>query len=307
MNRRGFLKSMAAVAALGALGNPLAAKGGFLSGTALAQDFPDLVAVRGTDATLMYQKAMAALGGLGRFVGKGQKILVKPNMGWAVPPEAAANTSPELLVAIIKNALELGASKVSVFDNTCDNWRGAYSRSGLEDAAKGAGAQVAPANEEGYFQKVEITGAERLKTISYHELYLEADVIINVPVLKHHGGAKMTAALKNLMGAVWDRSALHRNGLDQTIPEMFLYKKPALNIVEARRVMLSGGPRGHGDSRYLSAQMILASTDPVAVDAASARIIGDAGISAPGYIARAEAMGLGTANLDSLNLQRLTA
>ncbi|MDR2455800.1 MAG: DUF362 domain-containing protein [Deltaproteobacteria bacterium] len=302
MNRRGFLKSLAAAAALGALGRPLG-----VNGQALAQDYPDLVAVRGTDAALMYEKAMAALGGLGRFVSKGHKVLIKPNMGWAVPPEAAANTSPELVTAIIKNALALGASKVSVFDNTCDNWRGAYSRSGLEDAAKAAGAEVAPANEEGYFQKVTVNGAEILKTVSLHELYLEADVIINVPVLKHHGGARMTAALKNLMGAVWDRYALHRGGLDQAIPEMHIYKPPTLNIVEARRVMLSGGPRGHGDSRYLSAQMLLASTDPVAVDAASARIISEAGISAPGYIARAAAIGLGTADLEKINIQRLSA
>ena len=109
---------------------------------------------------------------------------------------------------------------------------------------------MAPANEEGYFQRVEVPGAERLKTVSFHELYLEADVIVNVPVLKHHGGGRMTAALKNLMGAVWDHYALHRNGLDETIPEMFLYRKPSLNIVEARRVMLSGGPSGRGDSRY---------------------------------------------------------
>jgi uncharacterized protein (DUF362 family) len=250
---------------------------------------------------------MEAIGGLGRFVAKGQKVLIKPNMGWAVPPEMAANTSPALVTALIKNALELGASKVSVFDNTCDNWRGAYSRSGLEEAAKAAGAEVAPANEEGYFQKVEAPGAKVLKTISYHELFLEADVIINVPVLKHHGGARMTAALKNLMGAVWDRYALHRGGLDETIPEMFLYKKPALNIVEAQRVMLSGGPRGHGDSRYLAAGMLLASPDPVAVDAAAARIVADAGISAPRYIAEAATLGLGRDDLSQLDIQRLNS
>jgi uncharacterized protein (DUF362 family) len=211
------------------------------------------------------------------------------------------------LTAIIQNAIALGASKVSVFDNTCDNWRNAYDRSGLEAAAREAGAEVAPANEESYFQKVEAPGAEILKTVSYHELYLEADVIINVPVLKHHGGALMTAALKNVMGAVWDRYALHRGGLDETIPEAHLYKSPTFNIVEARRVMHSGGPRGHGDSRYLAAGMLLASTDPVAVDSAAARIMNEAGVGTPAYIARAEAAGLGVADLSRLTVQRLSA
>ena len=117
----------------------------------------------------------------------------------------------------------------------------------------------------------------------------------------------MTGALKNLMGAVWDRYALHRGGLDETIPELFLFKKPALNIIEARRVMLSGGPRGHGNSKYLAAQMLLASPDPVAADAAAARIVAEAGIAEPGYIAQAAAMGLGKSDLGQLSIQRLTA
>jgi uncharacterized protein (DUF362 family) len=254
----------------------------------------------------MYDRAMEAIGGLGRFVSKGQKVLIKPNMGWAVAPSLAANTSPELLSYLIKNALALGAGKVSVFDNTCDNWRSAYSRSGLEEAATAAGAEVAPANSERYFQKVNLPGQTKLEDVSYHELYLEADVIINVPVLKHHGGARMTAALKNLMGAVWDRSALHWRGLDQCIPELFLYKKPDLNIIDAQRVMLTGGPRGHGDSKYLAANMLLASADPVAIDSACARILTESGISEPSYIEKAASIGLGNSNLSQLSVQRLT-
>jgi uncharacterized protein (DUF362 family) len=304
MDRRSFLKTLVgSVAALGLsqTTGPLGSR------SALAQDFPDLVAVKGTDVKLMYKLALESLGGLGRFVKSGQTVLIKPNMGWAIGPQMAANTSPELMTCLIENALALGAKKVSVFDNTCDNWRSAYSDSGLEQASKDAGAEVAPANQEKYFQTVAVPGAAHLKEISYHELYLEADVIINVPVLKHHGGAKMTAALKNLMGAVWDRWSMHRNGLDETIPEVFLYKKPALNIVEAQRVMLSGGPRGHRDSKYLAAQMLLASPDPVAVDSASAKIISEAGISEPGYIAQAAKIGVGVADLSSLNIQRLTS
>jgi uncharacterized protein (DUF362 family) len=302
MNRRLFLKSLAAAgAAAAAAGRAIPARAQDLP----AQDFPDLVAVRGDDAALMYQRAMAALGGLERFVGRGQKVLVKPNMAWARDPDSAANTSPALVSAVIANCLALGASKVSVFDNTCDNWRSAYAESGLESAARSAGAEVAPANQEGYFQRIEVPGAERLESISYHELYLEADVVINVPVLKHHSGADMTAAMKNLMGAIWDRYALHRGSLDRTIPEMLLHKRPALHIVEARRVMLTGGPRGRGDSRYLAARMLMASTDPVALDAAGARILAEHGVPAPGYIARAAEMGLGRADLDRIAIQRL--
>jgi uncharacterized protein (DUF362 family) len=254
----------------------------------------------------MFDRALTALGGLSRFVKSGQTVLIKPNMAWAVGPEVGANTNPLLISHMIKNVLNIGAKKVYVFDNTCDNWASAYRESGLEAAASEAGATVAPANTSAYFQEVTIPGAKYLTEMSYHEIYLEADVIINVPVLKHHGGAKMTAAMKNLMGVIWSRGPFHRSGLDGTIPELLLYKKPSLHVVEAVRVMLNGGPRGYGDSRYLASQMLLASTDPVAIDAASAAIVASSGITVPNYIRVASELGLGVADLTTLNIQRLT-
>ncbi|MDR1084102.1 MAG: DUF362 domain-containing protein [Deltaproteobacteria bacterium] len=304
MNRRTFIKTLAG----GALALSLEAGLGSLPSSALrAQGFPDLVATRGTNLTAMFDKSLEALGGLGQFVKSGQTVLVKPNMGWAIDPAGGANTNPVLVSHIIKNVLNLGAKKVYVFDNTCDNWNDAYQVSGLEKAATEAGATVAPANSTGYFQKVDLPGETTLKSTQYHELYLEADVVINVPVLKHHGGARMTAALKNMMGAIYDRRPLHRNGLDETIPELMLYKKPNLNVVEAVRVMISGGPRGHGDSRYLSSQMMIVSPDPVAADMASAKLLEAAGIKIPEYIEQGAKIGLGVADLEKLNIQRLTA
>jgi uncharacterized protein (DUF362 family) len=303
MERRSFLKGLAGgVAALG-LG---ATVGKAIPALAQEAQFPDLVAVRGESLPAMFDRALTALGGLGRYVKSGQTVLVKPNMGWAVGPELAANTNPALIAHIIKNALNLGAKKVYVYDNTCDNWASAYRDSGLEFASKEAGATVAPANSSGYFQDVEVPGAQYLSTVDLHELYLEADCVINVPVLKHHGGAKVTASMKNLMGAIWSRGPLHRKGLDETIPELLLYKKPTLNVVDAYRVMLSGGPRGRGDSKYLLSKMLVASADAVAADSACAAIIGGSGVPTPEYIANAAARGIGVADLSTLNIQRLT-
>ncbi|MDR2422448.1 MAG: DUF362 domain-containing protein, partial [Deltaproteobacteria bacterium] len=105
----------------------------------------------------------------------------------------------------------------------------------------------------------------------------------------------------------WDRRPLHRQGLDETIPELLLYKKPTLNVVDAARVMLNGGPRGHGDSRYLASQMLLVSQDPVAVDSACAKILETNGIKTPYYVERGAEIGLGVADLSRLNVQRLVA
>jgi uncharacterized protein (DUF362 family) len=109
------------------------------------------------------------------------------------------------------------------------------------------------------------------------------------------------------MGAVWDRRPLHAKGLGETIPELLLPEKPTLHAVEAARVMLAGGPRGHGDSNCLASQMLIVSMDPVADDAACAKILESKGIRAPKYIEIGERLGLGVADLSRLNVQRLGA
>ena len=144
------------------------------------------------------------MGGMGRFVKRGQTVTVKPNIGWAVAPELGANTNPAVVKRVIEHCLDAGAKKVYVFDNSCDSWRLSYSASGIEAVAKAAGAEVVPPASEGLYQSVTLRGSKTLGVVKVHELVLSSDVLINVPVLKHHGGAGMTAALKNYMGMVWE-------------------------------------------------------------------------------------------------------
>jgi len=110
----------------------------------------DLVAVRGGEPEVMFRKGIEALGVIGAFVKKGQKVVIKPNMGWDVPPERGGNTNPKLMVEIVKQCLDAGAREVYVFDHTCDDWKRCYKNSGIESAVKDAGAKVAPAHTEGY-------------------------------------------------------------------------------------------------------------------------------------------------------------
>lgn len=305
MNRREFLKK----AALGATA---------LSTTALSTlalkpislfaaenaSYPDLVAVRGGEPKELFDRGIDALGGMKNFVRKGQTVLIKPNMAWAVAPERAGNTNPELLRAVIKHCLEAGAKSVSVFDHTCDEWHRAYSTSMLESVAKGAGATVAPGHIEGHYQKVSISG-ETLKEAKVHELYLSSDVVINLPVLKHHSGAGMTAAMKNLMGVVWNRGDYHRLSLDRCIADFCTFKRPTLNIVDAYKVMLSGGPRGNPGSQYSNPKMLIFSTDIIAADTAAARTF-DSQPGAFSYIGWGERLGVGSTKLDEMNIQRIT-
>jgi uncharacterized protein (DUF362 family) len=175
--------------------------------------------------------------------------------------------------------------------------------SGIEDAAKSAGALVTPADNEKYYHKVEISGAKSLKKTAVHELVLESDVLINIPVLKCHRGTHLTIAMKNLMGIVWDRLAYHYTDLDQCIADFCLYKKPALNIVDAYRVMMKDGPQGSAPENAVLKKTLLMSEDLVAIDTAATKIFG-MNPEKVRYIKMANELGIGNTNLDKLNIKR---
>jgi len=210
---------------------------------------------------------------------------------------------------MINAAKDCGAKEIVVFDNTCDNWRKCYENSGIEEAAKKAGAVVVPANEERYYREVNIPNAKKLKKTKIHEAILDCDVWFNVPVLKNHGGAKMTIAMKNLMGIVWDRRAFHTLGLDQTIADIGLYEKPAcLNVVDAYRAMKANGPRGRNEADVVTPKCLFMSTDPVAVDVAAIRTFNQfqkMPLENVRYVAMAEELKLGVSDLSKLKVERV--
>jgi uncharacterized protein (DUF362 family) len=268
---------------------------------------PDLVAVNGGEPDKMFDLAIKALGGMKKFVRKGQTVVVKPNIGWNRTVEYGANTNPGLVSRIIQHCLEAGAKKVYVFDHPCDFWTETYKNSGIEEAAKNAGAVVVPADKEGYYQLKTNNSASILKSTKIHELILESDVFINVPVLKNHGSSRLTIAMKNLMGIVWDRGFFHDNGLHECIAESCMYRKPDLNIVDAYRVMLQYGPRGGSTDKEAVAMMksLLISTDIVAIDAAGAKLFG-ADPAKIKHIKYAHDKKIGNMNLDALNIKKIS-
>lgn len=265
----------------------------------------DIVAVMGGSPAAMFDLGIQEYGGIGTFVKKGQKVLIKPNIGWDVVPELAANTNPALVARIAEHCLRAGAKEVFVFDHTCDNWTNCYKNSGIEKAAKDAGARIAPANSENYYHEIEIPGGIKLQKAKIHELVLEADVFINVPVLKDHNSTRMTASLKNMMGVVWDRGYWHSNNLDQCIADFALYeKKPALNVIDCYNVMVKHGPQGVSKEDLVLMQSQIISTDWVAGDTAAARML-NVPVEKIGYIPIAHKMGLGDMNLETLNIKRI--
>jgi uncharacterized protein (DUF362 family) len=264
----------------------------------------DLVAIKGGEAAAMFDKGIAALGGIRQFVKQNQTVVIKPNIGWDVVPEKGANTNPLLVKRIIEHCFNAGAKDVYVFDHTCDKWDKCYQNSGIQKAVKDAKGKMVPGNAESHYQAVEVNG-KKLKTDKIHELILESDVFINVPVLKSHSSSKLTVSMKNLMGTNWDRSFWHKNDLHQCIADFAAFRQPDLNIVDAYRVMNDNGPRGVSleDVSLVKSQII--STDMVAADAAASKIFGMEPEEIR-YIQYASELGVGEMNLKKLNIKRLT-
>jgi uncharacterized protein (DUF362 family) len=302
MDRRTFFKK--GIGASVAVGSYLTF-GGYKELFAYPPSAYDLVAVKGAEPDVMFDRGIEALGGMNAFVKKGQKVVVKPNIGWDVSPERAGNTNPKLVSRIISHCLNAGAKEVYVVDHTCDEWTRCYKNSGIEKAVKDAGGKIAPGASESYYQEVAIPKGKSLTKAKEHELILAADVFINVPILKNHSGASLTISMKNLMGNVWDRRYWHRTDLHQCIADFATYRKPDLNVVDAYNVMKENGPRGVSVEDVLTMKAQILSTDIVAADSAAAKLFGVKPEDVD-HIKFASEMKVGRMDLDKLNIKRIT-
>jgi len=272
----------------------------------------DMIALKGGKGPDdLFKQGIAYLGGMSRFVKKGQSVLIKPNIGWDRSPEYGANTDPALIGAIVKECFNAGASTVYVLDHTCDSWQSCYKNSRIEEYAKNSGAKTVPANSKDYYVNTPIPRGKILKEALVHKLFIESDVVINVPVLKHHSSTGITASMKNFMGVVWDRSEWHRKDLHQCIADFATLRKPDLCILDGWNVMVKNGPRGYSASDTVKFEYLFISTDPVAIDSAGASVLIKAGaISGKAedirYIKLAKGYGIGRTDLDRMNIKRVT-
>jgi uncharacterized protein (DUF362 family) len=305
LDRREFLKKSAV---LGFGAGVLFVPGGMkkMVRAAFAEsEYPNLVAVRGDKIGVMFDRGMKKIGGMGRFVKKGQKVVIKPNISWDISPDGAANTSPELVAGVVKHCLDAGAERVYVMDHSIEFWENSRSSSGIGGAISSAGGVYAPSDKDGYYQKVSVTGSA-LKETLIHESLLESDILISLPVLKHHGGAGVSISAKGLMGCVWNRQDYHASGLQKCIADFLLVRKPDLNIIDAMKVITKNGPRGGSPADIVVMNSILISPDVVAADTAGAMMLGHKQGEIEHIRLAAEA-GHGEMDLSKLKIERITA
>ena len=250
----------------------------------------------------MTRAAVDALGGIGKLVRPGSRVLIKPNMAWVSPPEIAANTNPWVVAALAQMCREAGARKVKVLDHTiARNPEPSYRASGIQDAAARAGAEVAYV-DQARFRAISIPDGLALKGWVFYEEFVSADdcdVLINVPILKDHGTSRLTMGLKNAVGMVGgDRGDLHPE-IHKKIPDLHRVIMVDLTVLDAYRVLRTHGPTGGRlgdvDNSVEGARRIVAGTDPVAVDACGASLFGY-GPAEIGFLRHAEEAGLGRAD-----------
>jgi uncharacterized protein (DUF362 family) len=250
-----------------------------------------LVLIRGGNADEAFQRALKALGGLAQFKPAGRKVVIKPNIGWDRMPAQAANTDPDLVAATVRAFVQAEA-KVQVFDNTCNAPQRCYRRSGIEEAAKNAGAKVSFMHDKRY-RELALPNGKEVKSWPIYKDYLDADLRINLPVLKHHTLAGVTMGLKNLMGVMGgDRPTIHK-GFDRKLIDVAEPILPELTIIDARRVLRRNGPQGGNPDDVETMNALIAGFDPVAVDAEGARLFGTNPRDL-GYLVEAESRDLGS-------------
>ncbi len=301
-SRRDFLLRSAAATGVAALGvDPLAniCAAGEPARMTIAKwsgsGQPSAAQIRNA-AVRMTEQAINGLGGMKRFVSRGSVVWIKPNIGWDRSPELAANTNPDVVATLIRLALDAGAKTVKVGDNPCDLAAKTYVTSGIADAAKKAGAEVLFLDRS-RFREMNI-GGDRVKSIPVFPGIVECDLVINVPVVKHHRLALGTMCMKNYMGVIENRKLFHQD-IANCLVDITRFMKPQISVLDAVRILKDHGPKG-GNAEDVELKMTLAAgVDPVALDAWGAEILGRKPEEIASVVKGSEA-GLGTIDYRSL-------
>jgi len=309
MDRRDFLRrglAAGATLALGGCAAREAARGARSLGgrqgipTPRGQKPLLAVAAKGKPGALT-RRAIDALGGIRKFVRSGQVVVIKPNIAWQRPPEQAATTNPEVVATLVRMCREAGAARVIVVEHSVDiPARLVFDIAGMQKAVDAVGGELISAHEQSMYREVKI-GGQLLAQEQVIEHILAADLFINVPIAKSHDATKLTLSMKNLMGAIWNRQGWHSSAsLSRCIAEFAGAVRPDLVVMDANRILVAGGPKGPGQTR--DPQMVIASTDQVAVDAYCTGLFGmkPADIE---HITIAASLGIGQADLAQVQIK----
>ncbi len=265
---------------------------------------PTIVVASKQDPAELVRAAVSALGGMGRFVNRGARVLVKPNMAWARRPEQAATTDPDVVAEIVRLCKQAGAREIKVVDHAVDRPDALVLKMcGVKAAAEKAGGKASLASSPALYESVKLRRGKVLRSVRVLRDVGRADVVINVPIAKVHNSTGLTLGCKNLMGTVWDRGAWHNSpSLDQAIADFAAEFPPDLVILDAVRILLTNGPKGPGRTEHR--RTVVAGTDPLAVDAYGATLFGRSPQQI-GHLRQAHEAGVGELDLKRIRVEHV--
>lgn len=263
---------------------------------------PVLTQATNPDPRAALNAALDAIGGIRRFVKAGERVVVKPNVGWDRTPAQGANTHPDLVGEMVRLCLGAGAAEVKVVDNSCNDPRRSFLRSGIREAGEAAGATVLLPKEE---DMVEVNlGGQVLTSWPVLRHFIETDRFINMPVIKQHNLTRCTVGMKNLYGILGGRRNRLHQAIEESIVDLAAFVRPTLTVVDGTRVMVRGGPQG-GSLDYLEIHdTVLCATDQVAADARAVEYLG-ARPEQVGHIVLAQEAGLGSVDYQASGFQEV--
>jgi uncharacterized protein (DUF362 family) len=300
ITRRQFLKTTAAGALLSLTGGPAFSQ---------VKEEYDLAVVSG-EPVAATKEALEAMGGITRFVKKGQRVVLKPNMSFSRTPDFSATTHPLVVAAVAQACMEAGAQQVLVLDHTLQRAELCLERAGIREACKNiSGAHVLALQERKFYGEIKIPQGKVLERVEVFKEILDGHVLINIPVAKSHSATGVSLGLKGLMGVIWDRESFHSQfNINQAIADLATVIKPKLTILDATRALASGGPGGPGEVK--KPNLIIAGMDPVAVDSYGVSIIPWYGQNFKGHqvehLLIAHQRGLGKIDIDHLKIYKGT-
>lgn len=272
--------------------------------TAAANSYPYLVVTHGTDPEQMVRQGMQALGGMERFMKPGADVIIKPNIciGYYTY-EYAATTNPWVVGALVKMCVEAGAKRVRVMDFPFGGTgESCYQNSGIAEQVTAAGGEMEIMSDL-KFVETAIPDAKRLKSASIYQDVLTTDFLINVPIAKTHSMARLTLGLKNLMGIILNREAIHPS-FEHNLVDLATIVRPQLTIIDAIRTLMANGPTGGNLDDVKLQNTLIFSHDIVAADSYATRLFGHTPEYLP-YVMQAAERGLGKADLSGLNIQEI--
>ena len=265
---------------------------------AASQTLPQMTVVQNGEPAALVQRALADLGGMGRFIARNDVVVIKPNIAWDRTPEQAANTNPDLVAEVVRQCWQAGAKRVIVTDVSCNEPRRCFQRSGIQAAARAAGAEVILPDPD-LFREVEMGGVV-LKTWPVFTPFLEADKLLNLPIAKHHALTGATLSMKNWYGVLGgQRNRLHQQ-IHQSLVDLAAFMLPTLTIMDCYRILLRNGPTGGNLEDVALKKTVVASTDPVALDTYVAKAYWNLDPEHLPYLRMAANRGLGTTEFDKL-------